>query len=104
MDVTGHGSEWDEQRGQTRFWVRLDAGGEHSGFGDTVEDARLDLRRELTAAGHPLEQLGGLAPSILSDIAGDEGALRRCPGGRALEPQFDYAKAFGPSMSSVILT
>jgi hypothetical protein len=96
MDVQGHGSEWDEKRGQSRYWARLDAGQEHSGFGDTVEDARLDLRRQLTAAGYPLEQLGGLAPDILSEIASDEDALRRCPGGHALAPQLDYAKAFTP--------
>ncbi len=94
MEVHGHGSEWDQERGGTRYWIRLESGDEFDGFASTVESARIDARDALAAAGHPLAQLGGLASSILEEIADDEIALKRCPGGRALDPPLDYSRAF----------
>jgi hypothetical protein len=94
MDIVCQGSDWDERRRQTRYFAQLDNGEEFEGLASTVADARLVLRDALAAAGHPLEQLGGLAASLREEIQEDEENLRRCPGGRALDPCFDYALAF----------
>jgi hypothetical protein len=88
--ISGFGSEWDPQRGQTKFWVELDNGAGYAGYGDRLPTARLDLHDQLQEIGLPLAQLGPYGQEIAGDLEAWTRLLARFPGGQAARPAYDY--------------
>ena len=78
--ITGFGSEWDQRRAQTKFWVQLDNGAGYAGFGDELPRAKLDLQAQLEEIGLPLPQLGHYGEEIARQILEEARPVERLPG------------------------
>jgi hypothetical protein len=91
--IIGFGSEWDPKRRQSKFWVELDTGTGHAGFGERLPEARLDLQTQLNELGLPLAGLGPYGQDLAAEIEAWEKQMLRFPGGRAAEAAYDYLQA-----------
>jgi hypothetical protein len=91
--ITAFGSEWDPKRRQSKFWVELDTGAGHAGFGQRLPEARRDLQTQLAELKLPLIELGPYGLDLAAEIEAWEKQIQRFPGGRAAEAAYDYVRA-----------